>query len=376
MGDEMAMPGIVAAVALAALSGGGWSSQPTEAVPLSGGEPELRIAHTVTPNTPIIGEGAVYAVSVTNAGGQDAEDVTISGTLDPGMDPDHLPDGCSLADQTVTCGGPGLTVPPGQSVAYEIPVTIDPALLDGTDITTRAHVTASNAPADTTALTGRARTMADVKVVTTGPSSVDEGAGVTYRVKVRNNGPSRAADVTVRGSIDGDRITLTGRSPECPAETCSLGTLAPGESRTLAFIASAGTGEIGTCATARTAGRDGNTANNRSCTSTAVEPVPAPTPSPPPTPTPSVTETPTPPRAEPGHAGDLREEPRAVGPSRPSEPSTPGPALAGDKAAHDRESLPIAGVSWWLMGLGAPMLLAVGLLVRHFSRRERSGGSP
>ncbi|WP_170223436.1 CARDB domain-containing protein [Nonomuraea turkmeniaca] len=344
------MAGIAAVVALAAMGGGGWGSRPAAAMPVPGAE--LRISQAVAPDPMIVGGVSVYAVTVTNAGGQDAEDVMITDTL---------------ADQIVTCGGPGLVIPPGHSTVYEIPVTIDPSLPDDTDIVTRAHVTASNATDDTAELISRTRTMTDVEVETTGPASVNEGDGITYRVRVRNNGPSRAADVTVRDSAGGDRTTVTGRPHECPAATCSLGTLAPHESRTLAFTASPdAAGEIANCVTVSTVSREESTANNRSCTSTAVEPVASPSPVRTRTPVPAET----PQAASHAEPHRPRKEPRVHATTGPYEPS---PAPAGDRAAHD--TVPLTGVSFWLAGLGVPVLLAVGLLVRCFSRRERSGGT-
>ncbi|MGP3956897.1 hypothetical protein ACTWPT_12925 [Nonomuraea sp. 3N208] len=374
------MPGIAAVVALAALGGGGWSGQATAAA----SPPELRITKTVAPDPMTTGGVSVYAVTVTNTGGQDAEDVTIVDTLGRGTAPGHLPDGCSLADQAVTCGGPGLTIAPGQSVTYEIPVRTDASLPDDTDIVTQAHVTASNATGDTTRLISRTRTMADVEIATTGPSSVKAGAGIRYRVTVSNSGPSPAAGVTVENPIDGNLTRITGRPPECPAGNCRLGTLAPRQSRTLVFTAAAPdvAGMIDNCAAVSTASREENRENNRSCTSTAVEPVHSPSPSPARTHTPAPSERPAPVvarRAErrPGGNGP-HEEPRATvtGSSQGQDPYEPSPAPAGERAARDHEPLPMAGVSRWLIGLGVPVLLAIGLLVRCFRGRERSGRTP
>ncbi|WP_327584227.1 DUF11 domain-containing protein [Nonomuraea sp. NBC_00507] len=372
------MPGIAAIVALAALGGGGWSGQSPAAVSLPGAGPELRITTTVTPDPMTTGGVSVYAVTVTNTGGDDAEDVTIIDTLDRGTSPGRLPDGCSLAGQAITCGGPGLTIPPGQSVTYDIPVTTDPSLPDDTDVVARVHVTASNATGDTTRLISRTRTMADVEIATTGPSSVKAGAGITYRVKVGNNGPSPAVGVTVEDPIDGDLTMPTGRPSECPAGNCRLGTLAPRESRTLVFTAAAPdvTGVIDNCAAVSTASHEQNTGNNRSCTSIAVEAVHSPSPSPARTLTrapperraPAVAD-----RAEPRPGGDgPRKEPRAtVTGSRPGvDPYEPSPVPSGQPAARDHEPLPMTGVSLWLIGLGVPVLLAIGLLVRCLSSRE------
>ncbi len=394
------MPGIAAVAALAALAGGGWSGgHPEGAAP----GPELRITTTVTPDPLTAGGESIHTVTVTNTGGRDAEGATITDTLAPGTAAGLLPGGCSLADRTVTCGGPDLTIPAGRSVTYEIPVMVDPSLPDGTTVSTRAHVTAPHTPGDTTQVISRIRSMADVEIATTGPAAVQEGDGIAYTVTVTNKGPSPAVDVTVQHPVE--RTTVTGRPAECPGGgptlTCPLGTLAPRERRTLTFTAApAATGPIGNCATVVTGTREENTANNRSCTSTAVEPI-RPTPEPSPsrvhTHTVTPTEEPAPVRAsgQPGQAGDGPREPRPAsateGPGEgpgggeapvehePLDPAEPvaAPAKAGAPPPQPvRETIPMAGVSQWLIGLGVPVLLAVGLLVRYLSRREQEETTP
>ncbi|TMR89325.1 DUF11 domain-containing protein [Nonomuraea basaltis] len=312
----MGMSGIAAVVVLAALGSGGWSNHPmaaadqpagqplaganaspgqpvatapepadpsTAAVPVPDGRPELRIASTVSPDPMIIGGESVYAVTVTNTGDQDAEEVTITDILGPGTAPGRLPSGCFRTDETITCGGAKLMIHAGQSVTYEIPVRVDPSLPAGTNITNRAQVSAPRATGDATQLISQIRTTADVEIVMTGPPTVTAGDDITYRLTVTNRGPSPAMDVTVRDATDGDRTTITSRPAECPgggpAVTCPLGTLAPHASRTLTFtVTPDATGPIRNCATVHTGGGEEKTANNRSCTSTAVKPVRAPAP--------------------------------------------------------------------------------------------------
>jgi hypothetical protein len=61
------------------------------------------------------------------------------------------------------------------------------------------------------------------------------------------------------------------------------------------------------------------------------------------------------------------------------EEALPSPAPAGDGTVapeRHRERLPMTGVSLWLLGLGVPVSLAIGLLVRYFSRRDQSDPAP
>ncbi|MGN9841270.1 DUF7507 domain-containing protein [Nonomuraea sp. H19] len=369
------MPGIVAFVALAALSGG-WSGQPAAAIPIPRG-PDLRITQAVSPAPLIAGAKSVHTVTVANTGDEDAEDVEI--IIDPSMRiAGPLPHDCVSEGQTVTCGGTGMTLAPGESVTYEIPVTTDPALPDGTNITSRAQAAAPGTRGDATELISRARTMTDVEIVKTGPPTAKTGRVVTYRLTVTNHGPSQATDVTVRDPT----AELSDRPAECPgpALTCPLGTLAPGESRTFPFtVTPATTGVTADCATVHTGSRDANAANNRSCASTRVRPLrsaiftPRSTHA---TPTPA-NGPPTGRRADPGPDAKPKAPRGGEGPglheSRPEPVGGEAPQpRPGRGSRRDQDTLPMTGVSMWMLGLGMAVLLAIGLLVRHFSGRDRA----
>ncbi|GAA2828561.1 hypothetical protein GCM10020220_016790 [Nonomuraea rubra] len=142
----------------------------------------LRITARVAPDPVIIGTESVYTLTVANTGDTDANDVIVAAVLDHNLTPGGLPGACSLTGRTIACGGPGLTVPAGRSTTYELPVTTDPALGDGTPLTTRAHVTAPGVPGDAAQLTTEAVTRADVELSKTAPASTD--GTITYTLTV------------------------------------------------------------------------------------------------------------------------------------------------------------------------------------------------
>ncbi|MEO3884226.1 hypothetical protein [Nonomuraea sp. B5E05] len=337
----------------------------------------LRIGQAAVPDPLVIGGQAVYTVTVTNVGDSAAEAVTITGTLDEHVAPGPLPDGCVLNGRTITCGGPALTIPAGRSVTRSFPVVIDPDLSDGTALSSRAEVIASGAQGDSAQLLTEARA-ARADVTITKAATLTAGGAIAYAVTVVNEGLTPATGVTVRHPAGG--ATIADRPPECPgtgpALVCSLGTLAPSERRTFMFTLAPGEpGLVRNCATVSADGDEANTANNRSCTSTAVKPVRA-----------ATTDEPAP--DEPTPAAEPTEVKGAAPGPGPRE-AAPGERAGRHEhrsAAHDRapraegledqRPLPMTGVSIWMLGLGTAVLLAIGLLVRYFSRRDRASGMP
>ncbi|MEV0380323.1 hypothetical protein [Nonomuraea sp. NPDC050643] len=363
----MGRPEIAAIIALGAL--GGCTSAAAAPVP---SRPALRMDSSMTPIPMIIGTESVYAMTVTNPDAQDASDVTITATLDQHVTPGRLPLSCSLTTRTVTCGGTGLTIPAGRSVRYEIPLTTGPALPDGTPIVNRAHVTGG----DATQLVSRAQAVSDVEIVADGPAHAKTGTGLPYTLTVTNRGPSRAEDVTVQSPAPGDRATIAAGPAECPGNglACHLGGLAPAETRTLTYtIVPDVPGVLENCATVETSGRDDDLGDNRTCADTTVRPAPTPRPRP---------SAPTP-RAR-GERKTAERPPEAEAEVRPRRHREPRPApVAGDvpavpPPAHHRDpgSLALTGASLWMLGLGVAVLLAIGLLVHCFSRREKTPDEP
>ncbi|MGI5169645.1 COG1361 S-layer family protein [Spirillospora sp. CA-253888] len=248
---------------------------------------DLQVTKTVSPDPMVIGAQAVYTVKVTNVGDRAATDVTVTDTL-----PDRVTAGasgdCSPAGRQVVCGGPGTTVPAGGSVVYRIPVTVDPALADGTNLTNRADVSTSTSGARTggTQLISQTRTRTDVEITKTGPAEVAPDGTITYTLAVTNHGPSDAVDVTVQDPTNGNLTTIVDLPAECPASgltvSCPLGTLGPGETKVFTFTVKVndGVGEgtaIQNCAMVYTGSRETNMDNNKSCVGTTVGPDPGPT---------------------------------------------------------------------------------------------------
>jgi uncharacterized repeat protein (TIGR01451 family) len=125
---------------------------------------------------------------------------------------------------------------------------------------------------------------------------VNGQASVSYTVRVKNNGPNQAHNVTVADAApSGVTFVSVTQAPVgggCSITggvllQCSLGTLGPGVERVIGVSARVTqSGTLVNCAMATGDGKDTNGSNNRACASTLVTaPVtpPAPTPKPKPT---------------------------------------------------------------------------------------------
>lgn len=240
----------------------------------------LAISASVSPSPLVIGSPAVYTVTVSNTGNAAATNVTTTLPFEPsgGLTFGALPATCAASGLTVTCME--ATIPAGGSVIYQIPVTIAPSLHDGTNIVLRARASATGVPAATTDLITQAFTRVDVEIDKAGPATVSPGGTITYTITVTNHGPSDAATVTWHDPMDGNQVTIDGYPCGNTGLTvsCSVGTMAPGETRTFTITATVkpnlpdGT-VITNCAVVYTGtSPETNTDNNQSCLDTTVGP--------------------------------------------------------------------------------------------------------
>ncbi|GAA3213032.1 hypothetical protein [Nonomuraea helvata] len=356
----MVIRGIAGVVALAALGGG------TVAAPVG---PLLRVTGTVTPDPMVIGAQSVYMVTVENAGRGDAENVTIVNNLDPNTTAGLLSDDCALVNRgaTVVCGA-GLAIPPGSSVTYEIPVELDPALPDGTRVTNKVEVSATGTDGRSTRMINPARARARAKA---GPPAAPDAGGSGKCATVHQGAPnanggngrpcaaggaepaqppsagpatSPAHDTDpARGTEPtraADPAPVSGSAPSVPSKPDPYGSSAggggtrPGSGQPPALGGTEGALHVihggGIIKGGPTAG---------------------------------------PHRRRPGEGRGSDEQPAAeVGSGQRRPRPSPGEAERRD---DDGAVLPLTGVSVWLVGLGVPMLVAIGLLVWQFSGSNR-----
>ena len=210
---------------------------------------------------------------------------------------------CSVAGATVTCTQSGGVLATGQSVT--VPITVNRALEDGT-FTNTAEVSntvegdpasANNSASDTVTIAP----VADVQMTgkSANPAALRAGEQSTYVLSYRNNGPSTALDVVVAdtfsfpGADSGFTVvSITSSkdastcsigagstlSPTTPAFSCTLGSLANGETYSITlvvrpnFVSGNAGRSIANTATVSTSTAESNTGNNSQAFTLTVNP--------------------------------------------------------------------------------------------------------
>lgn len=194
---------------------------------------DLRVAkETIT--APVAGESVVWLVTVTNDGPSDARDVVVTESVPAEVDD-------AVFDPSAgTCTTDGVcTIDPlaaGASATIEVTADVPADLPDGTTLTNDVAVASATAdpdPLDDEASTGDdVSALADVGVELNAPATATPGSPATFTVDVTNDGPSVALDVVVTFPVPvGVSVAEApdGCSLDAGVITCSIGTLAPGE---------------------------------------------------------------------------------------------------------------------------------------------------
>ncbi|QXT62510.1 DUF11 domain-containing protein [Tessaracoccus palaemonis] len=195
----------------------------------------------------VAGKTAVYTITVDNRGPSDAGTVTVTDVLPVGLSVDgDLPEQCEADGRRITCVlADGLDAD-DDPWTFSFTVLVDPSF-DGTSVDNTATVTSvtddpdtgNNADTATLDIISRATLR-----VTKTPSAetVTAGDTVTWTIVVDNDGPSDARDVLLTDVLEpGLEFVSAGSSTSgvtCAedAATCSLGTIAAGETVRISVV--------------------------------------------------------------------------------------------------------------------------------------------
>jgi len=251
------------------------------------GDVAITIANSPNPVSPA--QNYTYTAVATNNGPAAATTNTVTIPLPTGTNFQSLtpPAGWSCVTPavgsggTITCTNPSFAA--SATSTFSPVVQVNAGTAAGTTLTCNASITttstdsiASNNTASTSNLVV-ARTSADVGIVKTdSPDPVGVGQFVTYRLTVTNNGPAVATNVTVNDPLPGT-VTFISVNPSigsCTGTTtisCSLGTLAVGNSQFIDLIVQANaTGTLTNTATVTRTETDSVPSNDSSTATTTV----------------------------------------------------------------------------------------------------------
>jgi fimbrial isopeptide formation D2 family protein/uncharacterized repeat protein (TIGR01451 family) len=218
-------------------------------------ETDLAIHKTTGPEPVNAGEEIHYSLEVVNEGPSDATGIVVTDPLPASTTVTTLGGGCGFEAGVVTCELAELKAAAGEnSFVFHFSVEVEPGT-KGT-ISNSATVTGDQIDENQTNNESTVETplggVAELSIVKTGPDhAVLLGQAFTYKLQVRNEGPSSAFETEVEDALPAQvkflaATTTAGTCDEAPGEvlTCELGTLLPHTGATIEVEVEAA--EVGT----------------------------------------------------------------------------------------------------------------------------------
>ncbi|WP_237744919.1 DUF7507 domain-containing protein [Kribbella catacumbae] len=263
---------------------------------LTGAQANITLSKTVDPDPVLAGEQVTWTLTVSNAGPSGAQGVQVTDTVPSAVTgvTATATNGatCDVSDQVVTCDR--ATLAAGASFVVTVTGTVARSTELGPIV--NAATATSRTPEDPTDSDNTAKTpttvttAADLSVGKDAPATVVAGNEITYRLTVRNAGPSDAVDTAVADSLPDGVTFVSGSGPggACtqapgasePVVRCPVGRLVPGGSQVITISGKVDPGQpAGTITNTATAssrtpdpndGNDTGTADTRVVTSADV----------------------------------------------------------------------------------------------------------
>ncbi|MGH9574107.1 MAG: C25 family cysteine peptidase [Candidatus Acidiferrales bacterium] len=275
----------------------------TNVVVASAGQYDLRVTSSASPNPVLPGNNITYTQTLANAGPASASGVQFSGSVPVnttfvslGIPAGWICTAVPAAGGTgaiTCCPGTGATcsgaaLPSGTLVNFPMVVNVVTSTPPGTIISNTISVTptgndvttGNNTVTSTTVVASPSQ--GDISIVkTASPEPVDQGTNLTYTLRVTNNGPAVASNVSVSDPLPTE-VTFTSVSTtqgtcsqSAGTVVCSLGTLSVGSQVTVIINANASTFSSTTyatnTATVTSSTGDPNPANNTSSVTSTIE---------------------------------------------------------------------------------------------------------
>ncbi|WP_191621224.1 DUF11 domain-containing protein [Marinihelvus fidelis] len=248
---------------------------------------DLSVSKSASPDPVTVGDTLTYTLTVSNAGPDDAPDVSVTDMLsgDVTFQSASASQGsCQHSAGTVSCALG--TIANGASATATIMVVPQVA---GELSNTASVNAASNDPnpddnSDTVTTTVEpAETTSDLSIEKTADRpQVDVGENVTYSIQVANTGPEDAPNVMVTDTLSASAsfVSMSTTSGSCqhvaPVVTCDLGTLPAGMGAIITLVVTAEeAGQLDNTAAVSSGSNDPDEDDNDSTTTVVVGPPPA-----------------------------------------------------------------------------------------------------
>jgi len=250
--------------------------------------PSLTIEKTPDAGAATAGTATSWSIHVTNTGAVPARHVRVRDVIPAGMS--YVAGAATAAPTTgfseVSYDASTRTAiwevaeldPSGGDVTITVPVAVDADIAPGTTLTNTARASSDEQPtpvSDDGAIDVDA--LANVRVAKDGPATALAGEQIEYTLRVDNDGPSDARDVTLTDVLPASLtfVSATGCSAAGQTVTCDLGQLATGGSATRTLrvkIAPSATAPIDNTATVATSTPQTSTADDSDTASTVLIP--------------------------------------------------------------------------------------------------------
>jgi uncharacterized repeat protein (TIGR01451 family) len=251
---------------------------------------DLSLAMAESSDPVIAGTNLTYTLTVTNAGPSNATSLVLTDTLPTNVTYQSFSGAswsCSLlSGNRLRCTRTSLIASASSIVIIRVNVNPGVSGTINNTAVVRSAAQDSNLTDNTATVTTTVNRVADLSLSKTdSPDPVAEGQTLTYRVAVRNNGPSNAAAVSLSDALPTTRLTFGSAvstqgtcSWSSPNVSCSLGTINAGTTITVTITTTArpvGDSQPKTAsntASVTTTTTDPNTTNNSQTISTQVLP--------------------------------------------------------------------------------------------------------
>jgi uncharacterized repeat protein (TIGR01451 family) len=212
-------------------------------------KPDVKIEKSSSKTDVSPGEQFTYTLTATNVGNTAATDVQIVDDIPASLTIVSIPGNCSAAGNTVTCQLGTLAAGASASVTFTVEATTGSC----PKVDNFGTVSASNEPVantgnntSNTVTVNVDCTQADVKVVkSASAATVNAGDSVTFTIEAENIGTKQATNVVITDTIPAG-LTITATSAGCSVAgqtvTCNVGTLDPGQKKSITITVTATAG--------------------------------------------------------------------------------------------------------------------------------------